>query len=312
MRTTKTNRKNIVERILNLVKDEKMFSNGTDEYVVVTPQEFEQIKEKMFENLNADLSKNLEVWTNTTTELTWFRTYSECYGVGFMIIDPEEDKEDNEMKMDEAKTIVMENIKGACEHFFKAWAEDDELKPATTEEVKDLLWEESTSNAWTPDYTDGQIDEAIQTVDMNWVMDIVDELVETLKKNKEDETMAKINEREETRTNIRNNYTVKEMREQLKEAGIAGTSKMKKDELVEMMLDLEEKCADRKDKKTKINKVNMYAFTGMLIGEFDAEVQDGKILVYTERKGELMFDLNTGKELTEESKARYANRVEAV
>ena len=117
--------------------------------------------------------------------------------------------------------------------------------------------------------------------------------------------------REEARAQVVKNYTVKEMRETLKVAGIKGISHAKKDELVEMMLDLGDELTSG-SKTVSISKVNMYAFTGMFIGEFEAEMKDGKILVNTSSRGELMFDLNTGKEVCDERKARWANRVEAV
>lgn len=120
------------------------------------------------------------------------------------------------------------------------------------------------------------------------------------------------NTREEAREYIIKNYTVKEMREHLKAAGVKGISRAKKEELIEMMLDVEEQKDAEKGKTVSISKVKMYAFTGMFIGEFEAEVQDGKILVNTSSRGELMFDLNTGKEICEERKSRWANRVEAV
>lgn len=129
---------------------------------------------------------------------------------------------------------------------------------------------------------------------------------------KEDKEMKQVT-REEARAQVVKNYTVKEMRETLKAAGVKGISRAKKDELVEMMLDwAEEQDTSRQGKTVSISKVNMYAFTGMFIGEFEADVQDGKILVSTASRGELVFDLNTGKEICEERKARWANRVEAV
>lgn len=130
---------------------------------------------------------------------------------------------------------------------------------------------------------------------------------------KEDENMAKNNAREEARAYILKNYTVKEMREHLKAEGVKGISRAKKEKLIEMMLDVEEQKDSAKAGKTvSISKVKMFAFTGMFLGEFEAEVQNGKILVYTTSKGELMFDLETGKEITDANKARYANRVKAV
>ena len=141
---------------------------------------------------------------------------------------------------------------------------------------------------------------------------IIDTYHNNTEETKEDKEMKQVT-REEARAQVVKNYTVKEMRETLKAAGIKGISRAKKEQLVEMMLDLaEELDASRQGKTVSISKVNMYAFTGMFLGEFEAEVQDGKILVSTASRGELMFDLNTGKEICEDGKARWANRVEAV
>lgn len=140
---------------------------------------------------------------------------------------------------------------------------------------------------------------------------IIDAYHNKTKKTQEGKEMKQVT-REEARAQVVKNYTVKEMREVLKEAGFKGISRAKKDELVEMMLDWAEKQDASRGNTIEVSKVKMYAFTGMYIGEFDAEVKDGKILVYTESKGELMFDLETGKEICEERKARWANRVEAV
>lgn len=130
-------------------------------------------------------------------------------------------------------------------------------------------------------------------------------------KNDTKEEEMKETTRKEARAQVVKSYTVKEMREALKAAGIKGISRAKKDELVEMMLDLGDKLTSG-SKTVSISKVKMYAFTGMFIGEFEAEVKDGKILVNTSSRGELVFDLNTGKEVCDESKARWANRVDSV
>lgn len=151
-------------------------------------------------------------------------------------------------------------------------------------------------------YIDKLFDEDPDVAEIPWAEE------ETTEKTQEDKEM-KNNAREEARAYILKNYTAKEMREHLKEAGFTGYSRAKKEDLAEAMLALE----DLKNKKTvQISKVKMFAFTGMFLGEFEAEVQDGKILVNTTSKGELMFDLETGKEITDPNKARYANRVEAV
>lgn len=133
---------------------------------------------------------------------------------------------------------------------------------------------------------------------------------ETTESNTKEEEMKETT-REEARSQVVKNYAVKEMRETLKAAGIKGISRAKKDELVEMMIDLGDELTSG-SKTVSISKVKMYAFTGMFIGEFEAELKDGKILVNTSSRGELMFDLNTGKEVCDERKARWANRVEAV
>lgn len=106
-----------------------------------------------------------------------------------------------------------------------------------------------------------------------------------------------------------NNMTVKELREEAKAQDIKGMSRAKKEELIEAIMGA---AGAENGATVEISKVKMYAFTGMYIGEFDAECDGEHILVYTESKGELMFDLKTGKEVTDAAKARYANRVEAV
>ena len=106
-----------------------------------------------------------------------------------------------------------------------------------------------------------------------------------------------------------NNMTVKELREEAKAQDIKGMSRAKKEELIEAIMGV---AGAKNGATVEISKVKMYAFTGMYIGEFDAECDGEHILVYTESKGELMFDIKTGKEVTDKAKARYANRVEAV
>ena len=102
------------------------------------------------------------------------------------------------------------------------------------------------------------------------------------------------------------NMTVAELRAEAKTAGIKGASKMKKADLIEALNNTTESSTE------EFTRVKMFAFTGMLIGEFDCEVTDEYILVYTQSRGELQFDKKTGKEITDEKKARYANRVEAM
>lgn len=129
---------------------------------------------------------------------------------------------------------------------------------------------------------------------------------ETVEEDKEDTEM-------ENKREMLNNMTVKELRAEAKAQGIEGMSRAKKEELIAALMFHNYGQPDPEEHAVvEVSKVKMYAFTGMYIGEFDAEVQDGVILVNTASRGELMFDLNTGKELCEEEKARWANRVEAV
>lgn len=109
----------------------------------------------------------------------------------------------------------------------------------------------------------------------------------------------------ENKRDMLNNMTVKELRAEAKAQGIEGMSRAKKDELIAALMN-----GTEPEFSVEISKVRMYAFTGMYIGEFEAEVKNGKIIVNTASKGELVFDLNTGKEITTEAKARYANKVE--
>lgn len=112
----------------------------------------------------------------------------------------------------------------------------------------------------------------------------------------------------ENKREMLKNMTVKELRAEAKAQGIEGMSRAKKNELIEALMNNKENTGNT----IQISKVKMYAFTGMFIGEFEAEVQDGKILVNTTSRGELMFNLKTGKEIADKNKSRYANRVEAV
>lgn len=107
---------------------------------------------------------------------------------------------------------------------------------------------------------------------------------------------------EEEDTEMTKDYTemtLKELKAEAKEQGIKGASKMKKDELLAALTGT-----------TTTGKVHMYAFTGMYIGEFEADFGAEYIIVNTTSKGELQFDAKTGKEVTSPAKARYANRVE--
>lgn len=115
----------------------------------------------------------------------------------------------------------------------------------------------------------------------------------------------------ENKKDMLNSMTVKELRAEAKAQGIKGMSKAKKDELIAALMSHNYNQPDPEEHTVEISKVRMYTFTGMYIGEFEAEVHDDKILVYTKRRGELMFDLNTGKEITDKNKARYANKIEA-
>lgn len=123
-----------------------------------------------------------------------------------------------------------------------------------------------------------------------------------------EETTQEVTEME-NKKDMLNSMTVKELRAEAKAQGIEGMSRAKKDELIAALMFHNYGQPDP-ELTVEISKVHMYAFTGMYIGEFDAEVKDGKIIVNTASKGELVFDISTGKEITTAAKARYANRVE--
>ena len=232
----------------------------------------------------------------------------------------------NTKMMNGHEKIAAKNIEGAFNWFVGGWYNcfldglDEDIP--SLEEAKETVYAEAMNNLYrNGNELIGRAPKEMRFAGEEFCKELVEELFlndgdaeeiwgeDEITETKEEE--MKETTREEARAQVVKNYTVKEMREALKAAGIKGISRAKKDELVEMMLDLGGELTSG-SKTVSISKVKMYAFTGMLIGEFEAEVKDGKILVNTSSRGELMFDLNTGKEVCDESKARWANRVEAV
>ena len=233
----------------------------------------------------------------------------------------------NTKMMNGHEKIAAKNIEGAFNWFVGGWYNcfldglDEDIP--SLEEAKETVYAEAMNNLYrSGNEIVGRAPKEMRFAGEEFCRELVEELFlndgeaeeiwgeDETTETKEDE--MKETTREEARAQVVKNYTGKEMREELKAAGIKGISRAKKDELVEMMLDLEEGKLTSGSKTVSISKVKMYAFTGMFIGEFEAELKDGKILVNTSSRGELAFDLNTGKEVCDESKARWANRVEAV
>lgn len=229
------------------------------------------------------------------------------------------------MKLNGHEKIAATNIKHAFNWefggVFNEWQDgyfDEEPCTLTLQDMKDQVYEGAMNNLYREGYCGyGKSPKEMRFAGEEFCRKYIDKLfaededvnlVPWATDEEEEETEMK-NTREEARAYIIRNYTVKEMREHLKEAGVKGISKAKKEELVEMMLDIEEQ-KNESDDTTPVKRVKMFAFTGMLIGEFDCEVTDEYILVYTQSRGELQFDKKTGKEITDEKKARYANRVE--
>lgn len=234
----------------------------------------------------------------------------------------------NTKMMNGHEKIAAKNIQGAFNWLVGGWyncLQDglDEDIPSL-EEAKEAVYAEAMYNLYrSGSEVIGRAPKEMRFAGEEFCRELVEELFlndgdakeiwgedETTENDTKEEEMKETT-REEARSQVVKNYTVKEMRETLKAAGIKNISRAKKDELVEMMLDLGDELTSG-SKTVSISKVKMYAFTGMFIGEFEAELKDGKILVNTSSRGELMFDLNTGKEVCDERKARWANRVEAV
>lgn len=232
----------------------------------------------------------------------------------------------NTKMMNGHEKIAAKNIEGAFNWFVGGWYNcfldglDEDIP--SLEEAKETVYAEAMNNLYKGNNEIiGRAPKEMRFAGEEFCKELVEELFlndgdaeeiwgeDEITDTKEEE--MKETTREEARAQVVKNYTVKEMRETLKAAGIKGISRVKKDELVEMMIDLGDKLTSG-SKTVSISKVKMYAFTGMFIGEFEAEMKDGKILVNTSSRGELMFDLNTGKEVCDERKARWANRVEAV
>ena len=102
--TTMTTRKNIAERINCWTSDEERFTIGypEEEYIMLTQKELDELKEKVFSNMSKGLSEHLEVWTNKTTGLTYFRTLRNKYGVAIMVVSDEKKDEINKEKAEKA------------------------------------------------------------------------------------------------------------------------------------------------------------------------------------------------------------------
>lgn len=232
----------------------------------------------------------------------------------------------NTKMMNGHEKIAARNIQGAFNWLVGGWYNcfldglDEDIP--SLEEAKETVYAEAMNNLYrSGNEIVGRAPKEMRFAGEEFCRELVEELFlndgEAEEIWGEDETAETKEEemkettREEAREQVVKNYTVKEMREALKAAGIKGISRAKKGELVEMMLDLGDELTSG-SKTVSISKVKMYAFTGMFIGEFEAELKDGKILVNTSSRGELAFDLNTGKEVCDEKKARWANRVEAV
>ena len=231
-------------------------------------------------------------------------------------------------KMSGHEAIAARNIKGAFDWLVGGWynclQDGYEEDIPTLEEAKETVYSEAMVNFYKSGQEHcGRAPKEMRFAGEEFCRAYVEKLFaedgdaeelwgnNTSEETQEEEEMKQVT-REEARAQVVKNYTVKEMREALKEAGYKGISRLSKADLVELMLDEAEAQDASRRNTVNISKVKMYAFTGMYIGEFDAEVQDGVILVNTASRGELMFDLSTGKELCEEEKARWANRVEAV
>lgn len=234
----------------------------------------------------------------------------------------------NTKMMNRHEKIAAKNIEGAFNWGVGEWYNcfldglDEDIP--SLEEAKETVYIEAMNNLYkSGNEIYGRAPKEMRFAGEEFCRELIEELFlndgcveeiwgeDEIAENDTKEEEMKETTREEAIAQVVKNYTVKEMHETLKAAGIKGISRAKKDELVEMMLDLGDELTSG-SKTVSISKVKMYAFTGMFIGEFKAEVNDGKILVNTSSRGELMFDLNTGKEVCDERKARWANRVEAV
>lgn len=222
-------------------------------------------------------------------------------------------------KMNGHEKIAAKNIEGAFNWLVGGWynclQDGYEEDIPTLEDAKETVYDEAMNNLYRGGgEVVGKAPKEMRFAGEEFCRAYVEKLFaededaeelwgnETVEENKEDKEMT--NKRE-----MLNNMTVKELRAEAKAQDIKGMSRAKKEELIEAIMNA---ASAENGATVEISKVKMYAFTGMYIGEFDAECDGEHILVYTESKGELMFDIKTGKEVTDAAKARYANRVEAV
>lgn len=205
-------------------------------------------------------------------------------------------------KMTGHERIAAKNIRGAFNWEFGGMYNaflDGETEFPTLAEMKDMVYD----CAMDSDYrvagccSGGRAPKEMRFAGEEFCRNYIDKLF------KEDPDVNEVPwATEEEDTEMTKDYTemtLKELKAEAKEQGIKGASKMKKDELLAALTGT-----------TTTGKVHMYAFTGMYIGEFEADFGAEYIIVNTTSKGELQFDAKTGKEVTSPAKARYANRVE--
>lgn len=217
------------------------------------------------------------------------------------------------MELNGHEKIAATNIKHAFNWefggVFNEWQDgyfDEDPCTLTLQDMKDQVYEGAMNNLYREGYCGfGKSPKEMRFAGEEFCRKYIDKLFD------EDEDVnlvpwAADEEKEEiAMMNKYENMTVAELRAEAKTAGIKGASKMKKADLIEALI-----VVAPATNNEEFTRVKMFAFTGMPIGEFDCEVTDEYILVYTESRGELQFDKNTGKEVTDEKKARYANRVE--
>lgn len=211
------------------------------------------------------------------------------------------------MKLNGHEKTAATNIKNAFEWivggYYNCMQDGEEEYIPTLEEAKEEVYNSAMNNLYRKGYEGfGKAPKEMRFAGEEFCRCYVEKLFD------EDSDVAEIPwKTEEEELRMMNKYedmTVAELKAEAKAAGIKGTSKMKKADLIEALKDAPT------DDDDNFTRVKMFAFTGMPLGEFDCEVTDEYILVYTQSRGELQFDKKTGKEITEEKKARYANRVE--
>lgn len=181
----------------------------------------------------------------------------------------------------------------------------------TLEEVKDSVYESAMNDLYdTGSVVYGRAPKEMRFAGEAFCRAVVDEcfekeatfLIESMGWNKTEDT------KEDKK------MTVKDLREEAKALGLKGISRMKREQLEQVIEEAKAQAEFEVEHEAKAGApimVTMKAFTGMTLGEFEVVTIGSEIVIVATKKGEMAFDRNTGVQL-HSNNPRFANKIERV